>query len=227
MTGASAVGKKIISAVKPKREGGHARAKKRRGGENVIWHRIVDNIDGIVRQYGKNPEAAGPLGRWYLFKHLTRVQVMAGSRYAGIMASFDRFHTDTKGRTTRSQSFEPSSSGADQEIERRERDGSIDDYERMARRAKRHYDRVMKILNNFADPVTGRNYVKDALDMLCCSQHEPAPEYRGQVAAVLSLIAKEFQIDGRTRRRIVSSTPMRKPFNRHKRNRRRKKEAEK
>src|SRR5690606_12273961 len=142
-----------------------------------------------------NPDAAGPLGRWYLFKHLSSLQVTAASKYADIMRNFARYHLDVGSRSARSQSFQPVRGASDQELARREADGTMADYLRASRRADRQYRRVMAVLDQFADPVSGRNYVKDALDMLCCDQKEPNAAYRQNIAAVLSLIAKEFKLE--------------------------------
>jgi len=52
----------------------------------------------------------------------------------------------------------------------------------------------MKILDRFADPISGRNYAKDQLDNLCLLDQEPAAADRAALGAILSMIATEFAV---------------------------------
>lgn len=187
---------KSVSAVKPKREGGHARAKKRRGGHNVIWKRITKAYDEELKKLGADPAMVSPVTRWILFGHLTRFQGMAARRYQRIMLSFEHYCIPPMQRTARSAAIEPMRPGDDQEVARHEFNGTLHDYEEQARYAKRQYKRLMKVLDRYKDPVSGRNYVKDALDDLILKDTELPSELRPQVAAVLSVVAKEFGIGG-------------------------------
>lgn len=162
--------------------------KRKRGGENVGWHRIVLNWDDIVKKAGSNPDASVPILRWVYFGHLTKTQGMAGRRYADIMRKFDRFHTDTKSRSARAQGYEPGSGGEDQELEQRASDGTMDEYLAAARKAKRHYTKLQKVIAPFRE-------AKEMLDNLCVLDIEPPANHRASCAAVLSLIAKAFGID--------------------------------
>ena len=192
---------KSISAVKPKRESGPSRMKKyaekrARGGQNVEWKRIVENWDDIIAKVGKNPDVGIPLLRWVYFGHLTKTQGMAGRRYADIMRRFDRYHTDTKSRTARAQSYEGGAGGEDQELERRANDGTMDEYLAEAKKTKHRYKKLHKIIAPFPG-------AKEMLDNLCILDIEPPTEHRASCAAVLTLIAKGFGIDeqhGRKRR---------------------------
>lgn len=184
---------KSISAQKPKREGGHSRAKKRRGPENVLWKRVTASFDDAVKRFAADPAIVAPLTRLVFFKHLTVRQGMAGRRYADVMRTYERFHVAGAQRSTRAQNLEPMR-GADQEIERRIRNGTIAEYERDARHAKRDYKRMMKVLDRYADPVTGRNVAKDVLDNLCLSDAEPPAQWRSNLGVVLTAIADEFAV---------------------------------
>jgi hypothetical protein len=177
-----------ISAVKPKRESGSSRMKRKRGGENVGWKRVVDNLDDLVRAVGSDPGMGTPVTRWVYFKHLTPTQGMAARRYADIMRRFDRFHTDTKSRTARAQNYALGSGGEDQELERRASDGTMDQYLADARKAKRHYNKLAKVIAPF-------HGAKEMLDNLCILEIEPPANHRASCAAVLSLVAKAFGID--------------------------------
>ena len=187
---------KSISAVK-KQPSGHAKrqaAAHRRGGENVGWHRITDNIDDAVRKLGNNPDVGSPVTRWVYFGHLTKTQGMAGRRYGDIMRKFDRFHTDTKSRSARAQNFEVGIGGEDQELAQRAFDGTMDEYEISARKARRNYKKLHKVINQFRG-------AKEMLDNLCILEIEPPADQRASCAAVLSLVAKAFGIDeGKGRR---------------------------
>ena len=191
---------KSISAAKPKREGGHSRAKKGFRGHNVIWRRITAAFDDDLKKFGANPAMVAPLSRWVLFNHLSRTQGGAGRRYASIVRTFERYHVEPKSRSPRSPNLQPSSSGEDQELERRINNGTMYDYEHDARDAKRQYKRVMKVLAQFADPTSGHNYAKDMLDMLCLSETEPPAQHRKDLGAVLTALAREFGI-GEPKRR--------------------------
>jgi muconolactone delta-isomerase len=183
--------KTTISAVK-KRESGHARAKKRKGGWNVMWKRITENFDDAVRQAGADPRIGVPLTRLVLFQHLTPTQGMAGRRYADIVRNYERFCVANGSRSPRSANLEPVRGVKDQELERIHVAGKLREYEAAAKVAKREYRRVMKVLDKFVDPVTGRNFAKDSLDNLCIFDREPSADARASIGAVLSMIAKEF-----------------------------------
>lgn len=171
-----------------------------RKGESVQWQRIKalsmqGQLDHAVRV---TAEAASAIGRWLLFKHLTPFEAEAARRYAFIMGRFDRFFTEGR-RTAKSPSYERAY-GEDQELEKRALDGTIEHMEKSARKARRQYDRLQKYLANFADPLTGRNLMKEALDQLCCEDIEPNAEYRKDIAAALRLIGHEFGVTVQNRR---------------------------
>lgn len=192
----SAVSKTKLPNGKQKQPSGHAnRTKKKRGGENVAWKRIVDNLDESLRKLGFDPNGVStPLMRWTFFGHLTKTQSMAGRRYADIMRKFDRYHSATKSRTARAQSYETGSPGEDQELERRAFDGTMDEYEAAAKKAMRQYKRLHKVI----EPFSG---AKEMLDNLCLLEIEPPTNHRASCAAVLTLIARAFGIDeGKGRR---------------------------
>lgn len=158
------------------------------------WHRIVDNLDDAIRKLGNNPEVGSPVTRWVYFGHLTKTQGMAGRRYADIMRRFDRFHTDSKSRSARAQNYALGSGGEDQELAQRASDGTMDEYLAAARKTKRHYLKLQKVIAPF-------HGAKEMLDNLCILDIEPPADHRASCAAVLTLIAKAFGIDEQTGRR--------------------------
>jgi hypothetical protein len=186
---------KSISAVKPKRASGYQQRKKqRRGGHNVLWKRLTGSFDDAVKKFAANPAIAAPLTRLVFFEHLTVTQGMAGRRYADIVRDFEQYHMEAGSRTARSANLQPARNSEDQTLERHHQNGSIDDYLSKAKHAKRQYKRLMKVIDKYRDPVTGRNYAKDALDNLCLLDIEPASADRPQIAAVLTMVAREFGV---------------------------------
>jgi hypothetical protein len=200
---------KSVSAVKKRPSGHQQRTKHRRGGENVRWKRVTEGFDAAIRELNhcapdKLDElvkviAAGkkitvPVTRLVYFGHLTVTQGMAARRYADIHRKFERFHMSAGSRSARSANLEPARNSEDQELERIINRGLLSEYEAAAKVAKREYKRVMKVLDGFRDPITGRNFAKDVLDNLCLSDVEPPSDTRASIGAVLSMIAKEFGI---------------------------------
>jgi hypothetical protein len=202
MTGATVTEEpKSISAAKPSRGSGQTRGRRQhaRSSANVIWKRMNATFEEL-KKHGANPALVAPLTRWVVYNHLTPTQGMAGRRYADIIGKFERFTMTASARSPRSANLEPSSKGEDDEIERVVRAGTIGEYEADARHAKRQYKRLMKVLDHFKDPITGRNVAKDHLDTLCLSDQEPPAQLRRDIAIVLSAIAKEFGLGERRRK---------------------------
>jgi hypothetical protein len=188
---------KSISAVQPSRGSGQTRGRRRskRDAANILWKRVTASYDEDVARFAKNPALVSPITRWVLFGHITSLQGMGARRYGDIVRDFERYTMPPMARSPRSANLEPSTKSDDQEIEKRIQNGSIDDYEADARHAKRQYRRLMKVLNRYADPVTGRNYAKDHLDSLCLADREPDAQFRKDIAGVLTAVAKEFGLD--------------------------------
>lgn len=193
---------KSISAVKPARPSGHQqRRKKLAGGRNVLWKRVTASFDDAVKKFAANPAIAAPLTRLVFFEHLTVTQGMAGRRYVDIMRKFARFHMEGGSYAARSANLEPVRGIEDQELERIIRGFKLREYEAAAKVAKREHKRLMKVLDTFRDPGTGRNYAKDQLDNLCLNDQEPESADRAGIAVVLSLIAKEFGVNEKREKR--------------------------
>jgi len=193
---------KSISAARPPKPGPHSRAKNNRGGANVQWKRITAAFDDNLKKLGANPAMVAPASRWVLFGHLTRTQGMAARRYADIVRAFERYFSEAGNRSAKSANLEPVRKPMDDVVTRELLNGTIHEYEDAARKAKRQYKRLMKVLDRYADPVTGRNFAKDHLDTLCLEEVEPAAQFREDIARVLGAVAKEFGL-GERRRKIV------------------------
>lgn len=200
---------KSISAVKPSRGSGQTRAKKGRGGERILWKRLTstfddamrelvrvppDQLDAAVKLMAANQKIAAPVTRLVFFRHLTVTQGIAARRYASIVRNFERYHVVNATRSARAQDIDKPRAGEDQEIQRHIVRGTIDEYEKKARKARKEYDKAQKVLTRYADSITGRNEAKNVLDDLCLSDIEPATQYRQNIAAVLQALANEFGV---------------------------------
>ena len=204
---------KSISAVKPSRGSGQTRAKNKRGGENVRWKRLTasfdeamrelvlrvppDQIDAAVKLMAANQKLAAPITRLVFFKHLTVTQGIAARRYAQVVGAFERYHVVNATRSARAQDIDKPRVGDDQEIQRHINRGTLHEYEREAKKARKEYDKAQKVLARYADAITGRNVAKNVLDDLCLSDIEPPSQYRQNIAAVLQALADAFQLKER------------------------------
>lgn len=203
---------KSISAVKPSRGSGQTRAKNKRGGENVRWKRLTHSFDEALKELGRvppdqidaavglmaaNQRLAAPITRLVFFKHLTVTQGIAARRYASIVRNFERYHVVNATRSARAQDIDKPRAGEDQEIQRHIVRGTIDEYEREARKARKEYDKAQKVLARYADAITGRNEAKNVLDDLCLSDIEPPTQYRQNIAAVLQALADSLGVKER------------------------------
>lgn len=191
---------KSISAARPKKPGPHTRAKNNRGGANVQWKRITAAYDDHLKKLGANPAMVAPASRWVLFGHLTHTQGMAARRYADIIRRFEKFFSEGGARSAKSANLEPVRKGEEDVLRRELMNGTIADYEDDARKAKRQYKRLMKVMDRYRDPLTGRNFAKDHLDTLCLEEVEPDEQFRRNIAGVLTAIATEFGIGERKRK---------------------------
>lgn len=151
-----------------------------------IWKAIQNHGDDLVKLGIIAKETTSALGRLRIMTHLTDLEFEAGRRYSMILARFERFCTDTR-RNAKSPSYERGF-GADQELEHHEIMGTTADYEDAAKAAKKEYEKLMKILGPYG------SQAKSLLDDLCCSDIEPPPNTRENVAVVLRMVAKGFGV---------------------------------
>lgn len=197
---------KSISAVKPKRASGQTRAKNKRGGENVRWKRLTASFDEAMRELVRvppgqidaavalmaaNQKLASPITRLVFFKHLTATQGIAARRYAAIVRNFERYHVENATRSARAQNIGKPRAGEDQEIERHINRGTLDEYEREAKKAKKEYERAQKVLDRYG------SVAHSTLADLCLSDIEPPAQYRANLALVLQALATEFGVKER------------------------------
>lgn len=167
----------------------------------MLWKRITASFDDAVKQFAADKRIAVPLTRLVFFEHLTPTQGMAGRRYADIVRDHAKYHMEGGSHSAKSANLEPTRGVKDQTLERHWRAGTMKEYVADARYAKRQYKRLMKVLNKFQDPITGRNYAKDKLDNLCLNDIEPESADRASIGVVLTMIAKEFGVNEKREKR--------------------------
>jgi hypothetical protein len=172
---------KSISAIKR-----YPRAKRKRGGETMMWKRTQSLTDEILAVHKISREVKSEIAWLVTHEHLNAVQGEAARRYAYIIARFEKYSIEGR-RIPRSPSYERAF-GEDQELERlsHEIDG-LDVYERRAKQAKKDYRKLIKVLDRFPG-------AKGVLDDMCCSDIPIASEYRRNAALVLSAVAKAFGV---------------------------------
>lgn len=172
-----------ISAVKK-----YARAKPKRGGETMQYKRIQSMSAAVLDANRIARDINSGIGRLFIHRHITPLQAEAARRYAYVMARYEKYYVEGR-RSARSPSFERAY-GQDQELERLHANDpvhGIADYEDAALKALREYNKLQKVLAGFPG-------AKNVLDDLCCSDIEPASQYRENMATVLSAVAKKFGV---------------------------------
>lgn len=174
---------KSVSAVKK-----YARSKTpKQRNARVAWKRIKDNIDDLVAKTGANPELGSVISRWVLFGHITRSEAYAARLYGEIVGTYDRLYADTGKRSAKSPSYQRGTAGAVDILERHRVNGTIVEYEREVKKARKNHARVMKILDRFP-------LAKDKLDDVCLNDAEIPSELRPHLKVVLRLLGQEFGV---------------------------------
>lgn len=169
--------------------------RKPKGGRNpgLQWRRIRDNFDDLVNQTSVNPEIGSEISRLVLFGQLSKGEGMAARRYGEIVGAYERFwNVDRINRTARSPSWSRGFGGEDNEIERRTVNGTISDYERAAKRAKKKYERLQKVIAPFTHFHGMQTQARGVLDDLCCGDIPVPGHLLPDVAKVLQLVGIEF-----------------------------------
>lgn len=167
---------------------------------NIQWRRLKDNFDEVVARTTKSPEMGSVITRWVLFGHLTKGQGYAARLVGEIVGRHERmWNAHNLPRTSGSPSFQRGTAGAMDDIARAEREGTIEDFERKAKRAKKRYTRLMAMLDKYPG-------AQEVLFKVCVFDEEIAADMRGNLASLLTTIGMEFGLigdTGRSKRRHV------------------------
>lgn len=166
---------------------------------NVQWRRLKDNFDELVAKAGANPEIGSVVTRWVLYGHLSKPEGLAGRLVGEIIGRYERYwNAHGLTRTSRSQSYERGTGGMSDEIARHEANGTLREYERRAKRAKKRYEKLCSIImSRFGDAAW------ETIVEVCVSDREVDTRLRADVAVVLRVVAREFgliEAAGRKRR---------------------------
>src|SRR6202035_4086664 len=112
------------------------------GAPGLIWRRLRgrnDNWQEMVKA-GMTPDSGSQTGKLFLFGVITGTQASALRLAAEVTGEYDRFHNSPGlKRTVASPSYTRGSRGEDDELNRRIAAGTIDQYTRMANRAKKSW----------------------------------------------------------------------------------------
>lgn len=110
------------------------------GNPGTVWRRLRgarDNWEEMER-IGANPDLGTIPGKLFLYKVITGKQASALRLAGEVTGRYDRFFNEPAlKRTVASPSYQRGSRGENSELEERIKAGTIDQYERMARRARK------------------------------------------------------------------------------------------
>lgn len=156
-----------------------------------IWAKRVHDGFQVLRRLGLSPEWGSVVGTLHLEGKLSELEVQAAFVYCEATARYDRYHptNERTPRTVKSQAYQASFGGMD-EFERSRLTGTIGEYERRARRArKRWYTAVsaidpghMAALDLAPDPerkippLPPRSARREIIDRVCLSD-ERVPDH--------------------------------------------------
>jgi hypothetical protein len=112
------------------------------GNPGTLWRRLRgarDNWEEMER-IGANPDLGTIPGKLFLYKVITATQASALRLAGEVVGRYDRFYNEPAlKREVASPSYQRGSRGENGEIEQRIKNGTIEQYERMARRAKKAF----------------------------------------------------------------------------------------
>jgi hypothetical protein len=155
-----------------------------------------DQFDKAVAIIATCTKLTNPVSQAVFMGFLTPTQGMAARRYAQVVSRFERYHIANASRSARAQDVDKARGGEDDEIQRHLQNGTINEYEREARKAKRDYAKAQAVLDRYIN-IVGRNDAKNVLDDFCLSDIWPPQQYQQNLAAVLQALAQAFGVKER------------------------------
>lgn len=149
----------------------------------------------IIKELGEDAVLGSEIGRMFAHDYLTAREASAARLYAEITARYDKYHGVTR-RDAKSPAYEYST-GKDDEIARRERDGSIEDYEYRAKQARKAYERLHGSNNPDGKPVEGcvPALARDMVEEVCLYDRALSERHRGDFKIVMRRVADAFHIE--------------------------------
>lgn len=104
---------------------------------------LVNDWPGAVAQL-RNEMAGSVLAKHCMAGDLTFAQTSAGRYYATLVGQFDHYYGISR-RQMASPAYERGY-GADDEVQRHMRDGTVDEYERRAKRLRKRWNKIQNII---------------------------------------------------------------------------------
>lgn len=143
---------------------------------------LVNDWPGAVAQL-RNEMAGSVLAKHNMAGDLSYAQTSAGRFYASLAGQFDHFFNVNK-RQMASPAYERGY-GADDEVQRHMRDGTVSDYERRAKRLRKRWDKV-HIIIGLAGPT------RSVLEKVCIYDDPIHYQDIPALKAGLELLAQHF-----------------------------------
>jgi hypothetical protein len=147
-------------------------------------HRVYDNWADLKR-LGVNEDFGSAVGKLFMFEYITAREATAGRIYAQTAARYDRFNGIQ--RHAKSPAYARASRGMDDTVDKVERQGTTQQYEKSARRAKKNW---LKIAQGIPSPTAHK-----LLDEVCIYDIYPTDDQsRKDIKSLLSMVAAKFGI---------------------------------
>jgi hypothetical protein len=174
----------------------------RHAGYNTIWRRfrdraIKDDWEAMVR-IGLDPVWGSVVGKLSLDGTLSEFEASAARLYGELRGKYDRYHGYAN-RDIPSPSYQRGLAGGDDEIERHTKNGTILDFEKKAKKARKAWDKATSCI-----PMGARNIV----DEVCLYDREVPSLYHEDLKIIFGNIAKRFgfTVAATKRRRMPKRT---------------------
>ncbi len=157
----------------------------RHPGHHTLWRRHRDNWDDMVRA-GGNPMWGTVIGKLYLAGVLTETEARAAKLYAEVAGRFDRDFGITR-RSVPSPAYQSGLYGRDDEVDRHEKNGTIAEYERRARRSKKDWERMQACFVSAS--------MRATVEAVCLFDQEITYLHHAELKGALSNIALKFGVN--------------------------------
>jgi hypothetical protein len=177
-----------ISPLPRDRRGRRTRPKQTIGNPGTLWRRIRGSRDNWseMEKIGANPDLGTIPGKMYLHKIITASQASALRLYGEVVGRYDRFQSPDLRRTVASPAYQRGSKGEDGEVQRRIETGTIQQYERMANRARKAFNK----LNGCIPTEEGRRLLEE----IAINDREVESIYHRDIKVILDRIVSRFGI---------------------------------
>lgn len=186
MHGATAVKKSISAGNRYPSGRRRPEYKPKHAGANNLAARVHEGFD-IFKKLGLRPEWASQIGMMHLDGKLSELEMQAALFYAEVAARYDHFHpVALKARAPIRGQVYDAARGEIDEIERHRAGGTITEYERRARRARKRYQKAMGAVPNLKD--------QEILDRACLFDQRIPEADVPSLKLSLAMLASRFAL---------------------------------